>query len=625
MHSNLVQNLRRVTAGALTLLVMVAPAVGAPIESGPTGPASGARQEQDAVPPRFATSVGMTRVKAAVIDADGEPIGGLGLEDFRIWENGVEQDITLVLDPVRFSLDVALVLDYSASIANDWSAKEARAAAHGFLDRLGSDDCVFLLPFNSNVGPGVWGQPDDVQVRQAVDEQAFELYTRLYDAVLLAHDALDRRRPDSASAAAEELEDTLYGTWMEPITGASCGEPLDPAEARERRAALVVLTDGADSGSRAAYSDALMASWRAEVPVFAMGVGMAAEGVRYRPSATSLRGRSAQARRSREQFEAISGLQDQLREIARVSGGQLVLQRDLADGYAATLGLLRGYYVLAYASPPEVREGWQEVEVELTAGSGDIVVQPGVYRGSDSHVGAVEILREASVKFTLGQYEEALLDFEHVARFTPDIGAPFFGRGLVLEKLERYDEAAASFTRSLELRPGAPATHAKLAAMAMHTGAHAVAWEHAIRAHVGGYAQVDTFEALQKVSDPPDNIRQRLVGPVVLFMRPRVAELDAQLALTEVSHYILAGLDSDPALAVTNEAAVATFSMNIWVRDLDDDGDLTARLVIHDLATGSRREQGFSIRDVGDPELVQTAVRDALEEARDWIVDRHDG
>lgn len=579
-------------------------------------------QEQDKRP-RFEISVGMTRIKAAVIDADGEPVAGLGPSDFRVWENGVEQEVVLVLDPIRFSLDVALVLDFSASIQRDWSALSARQAAHSFLDQLGADDCVFLLPFNSRVGPGVWGKPDDVMLRAAIDNQGFESYTRLYDAILVAHDALDQRRPDSASAAAAELEDTLYGTWMEPIENASCGEPLDPEEARERRAAMVLLTDGEDSGSRAGYADALMASWRSEVPVFAIGVGQAAQRVRYGGATWNRRGIVRRA--SRQQFEALAVLQDQLREIARVSGGQLILQRDLADGYATTLGLLRGYYVLAYASPDGTKDGWQKLEVKLTEARAEVVVQPGVYRNEDSHVGAVNILREASVKFALGQYEEALADFDHVARFSPDIGAPYFGRALVLEQLGRFAEARDSFARSLELRPGAPATHAKLAEMSLRVGDYAPGWEHAIRAHLGGYSQVEMFEALNKVSEPPEDMRARLVGPVIFFMQPRVPELDAQLALADVTHEFMAGLDTAAMLAITNDARVADFTMSIWVRKLGSDGKLSARLVLYDIAGSVRREQGLTIEDVRDETAVQAAVSEALDEARDWILDRHEG
>ena len=279
--------------------------------------------------------------------------------------------------------------------------------------------------------------------------------------------------------------------------------------------------------------------------------------------------------------------------------------------------------MLAYQSPPDSGEGWQEVEVKLRADLGDVVVQPGVYRGNDSHVGAVEILREASVKFTLGQYEAALEDFDFVARFNPGVGAPYFGRGLTLEALERYGEAAGSFLRSLELRPGAPATHAKLAENAARVGNKPLAWEHAIRAHVAGISQVALFEALEEVSEPPSDIRERLVAPVVFFMDPRVPELDAQLALRDVSHRLLTQLDTTPHLAVTNDISYADFSMNLWVRNLSDDGKLTARLVIHDLVQGDRREQGFSIDDVADADQVAEAVAGALADAREWMNERH--
>jgi tetratricopeptide (TPR) repeat protein len=236
----------------------------------------------------------------------------------------------------------------------------------------------------------------------------------------------------------------------------------------------------------------------------------------------------------------------------------------------------------------------------------------------------VNILREASVKFTMGQYDEALADFDHVARFSPDIGAPYFGRALVLERLGRYAEARDSFAKSLELRPGAPATHSKLAEMSLRVGDYAQGWEHAIRAHLGGYSQVETFEALDKVSEPPEDMRARLVGPVIFFMRPRVAELDSQLALVDVSHEILAGLDTAPMLAVTNDARVADFTVSVWVRKLGDDGKLSARLVLYDLAHSTRREQALTIEDVRNEADVQAAISEALEEARDWILDRHE-
>ena len=57
------------------------------------------------------------RVKAAVIDDEGNPVAGLSVDDFEVFEDGELRELSLVLDPVEFSMDVALVLDFSVSVA----------------------------------------------------------------------------------------------------------------------------------------------------------------------------------------------------------------------------------------------------------------------------------------------------------------------------------------------------------------------------------------------------------------------------------------------------------------------------------------------------------------------------
>jgi hypothetical protein len=119
-------------------------------------------------------------------------------------------------------------------------------------------------------------------------------------------------------------------------------------------------------------------------------------------------------------------------------------------------------------------------------------------------------------------------------------------------------------------------------------------------------------------------MRTRLVGPVVFFMRPRVPELDAQLALTDVSDGLLRGLDRTPGVGLTNEAALAEYTMSVWVRNYDEDaGKLSARLVLFDVADRVRKEFGLVIDDVRDAAAVQASVAEVLAEARDWILDRH--
>ena len=86
------------------------------------------------------------------------------------------------------------------------------------LDSLDDNDCVYLLPFQDVVGPGVWGAPDDAAVRGAVRGYPYGWSTKLYDAIRAAHAALDARAPDYS----------FISPPVAPISG--CGYPLGPDE-----------------------------------------------------------------------------------------------------------------------------------------------------------------------------------------------------------------------------------------------------------------------------------------------------------------------------------------------------------------------------------------------------------
>ena len=101
-----------------------------------------------AAQPSFKTGVNLVTVPAVVTARDGSPIGDLGPADFRLWEDGVPQDVAVVNRDPR-PLSVCILLDSSPSMAG--REVQATRAINTMLEKLGDDDEVALLMFSSKV------------------------------------------------------------------------------------------------------------------------------------------------------------------------------------------------------------------------------------------------------------------------------------------------------------------------------------------------------------------------------------------------------------------------------------------------------------------------------------------
>jgi VWFA-related protein len=92
---------------------------------------------------------------------DGSRTGDLGPGDFRLWEDGVLQDLTIVNREPR-PLSVCILLDSSPSMAG----REAQAtrAINTLLAKLGDDDEVAMLMFSSTVRVAIpWTRARDTR------------------------------------------------------------------------------------------------------------------------------------------------------------------------------------------------------------------------------------------------------------------------------------------------------------------------------------------------------------------------------------------------------------------------------------------------------------------------------
>src|SRR6266571_8460742 len=106
-------------------------------------------------PERIATNRSGSRVSptlvtipAVVMDRNGRYIPNLHKEDFRIYEDGVEQDVAYFA-PVEKPFTVALMLDASGSTQSQLA--QLRLAANAFISQLRPDDRLLIMTFDGGI------------------------------------------------------------------------------------------------------------------------------------------------------------------------------------------------------------------------------------------------------------------------------------------------------------------------------------------------------------------------------------------------------------------------------------------------------------------------------------------
>jgi Ca-activated chloride channel homolog len=116
----------------------------------------------------------------SVLDRNGRFISGLRKQDFKIFENGVEQKIE-IFNSVEQPFTVVLLLDMSNS--TQFQIQEIQDAAITFVNQLRRDDKVMVVSFDDRIH--VLSQPTNNRaiLRSAILRSEFGGGTSLYDAV----------------------------------------------------------------------------------------------------------------------------------------------------------------------------------------------------------------------------------------------------------------------------------------------------------------------------------------------------------------------------------------------------------------------------------------------------------
>lgn len=181
---------------------------------------------------QFTSGVNLVEVYASVTDGRGEPVRGLGRNDFELREDGELQHITN-FQTGDFSLSVAVALDRSFSMAGQ-RLELAKAGARAFLGELRPRDEAMIIAIGSAVDavtPLSTERPRQLEAVSRLD--AFGT-TGLHDAIISSIDA------------------------------------VQPAKGRR---ALVLLSDGNDRYSRATAEAALERARSADVMIFPIALG----------------------------------------------------------------------------------------------------------------------------------------------------------------------------------------------------------------------------------------------------------------------------------------------------------------------------------------------------------------
>lgn len=122
----------------------------------------------------------LVTIPVSVMDRDGRYIPNLRKEDFRIWEDNVEQDVAFFAS-VDKPFSVVLMLDTSPS--TQFRLDEIQNAAIEFINQLRVDDRVMVVAFNEDVKLLSEFTTDRSKLERAIYRARTDSGTSLYDAV----------------------------------------------------------------------------------------------------------------------------------------------------------------------------------------------------------------------------------------------------------------------------------------------------------------------------------------------------------------------------------------------------------------------------------------------------------
>jgi Ca-activated chloride channel homolog len=124
----------------------------------------------------------LVTIPLSVMDRDGRYIPNLNKQDFRLWEDGIEQEVAY-FSSVDKPFSVVMMIDTSGSMR--FRLEDIQDAAIDFVNQLRPDDSVMVVSFDDDVRILSEFTNNRYQLRNAIQRTRTGEGTRLYDAVEL--------------------------------------------------------------------------------------------------------------------------------------------------------------------------------------------------------------------------------------------------------------------------------------------------------------------------------------------------------------------------------------------------------------------------------------------------------
>jgi Ca-activated chloride channel family protein len=188
------------------------------------------RQSTEKTDSTISVNVKLVNVLASVADADGAPYGALTKEDFRIFEDGIEQKLAVFERQSELPLSIVVALDTSMSTRKDLPLEvaSARRFTHAIIRPV---DAISLYQFSTYVSQVQSFTNNEHLIDTALAHLRTGAATALYDAIYLGAQALEKR---------------------------------------QGRKVLVLITDGGDTASKTDYKEALRAAQISEALIYSI-------------------------------------------------------------------------------------------------------------------------------------------------------------------------------------------------------------------------------------------------------------------------------------------------------------------------------------------------------------------